>query len=45
MPTSEASGTDLSKFKERGGKLLIYQGLADVDVQPPESDTRNGTRR
>jgi Tannase and feruloyl esterase len=32
----EASGTDLSKFKERGGKLLIYQGLAD-GLQPPET--------
>ena len=29
-----ADGTDLSTFKERGGKLLIYQGLADVDVAP-----------
>jgi Tannase and feruloyl esterase len=29
-----ADGTDLSKFKERGAKLLIYQGLADVDVAP-----------
>ena len=29
-----ADGTDLSKFKGRGGKLLIYQGLADVDVAP-----------
>ena len=27
----EASGTDLSKFKARGGKLLIYQGLARCD--------------
>jgi hypothetical protein len=35
----EASGTDLSKFKERGGKLLIYQGVAD-GLQPPET-TRN----
>jgi hypothetical protein len=26
----EASGTDLSKFKARGGKLLIYEGLADA---------------
>jgi Tannase and feruloyl esterase len=26
----EASGTDLSAFKGRGGKLLIYHGLADV---------------
>jgi pimeloyl-ACP methyl ester carboxylesterase len=32
----EASGTDLSKFKGRGGKLLIYQGLAD-GLQPPET--------
>ena len=32
----EASGTDLSKFKERGGKLLIYQGLAD-GLQAPET--------
>ena len=24
----EASGTDLSKFKGRGGKILIYQGPA-----------------
>ena len=30
----EASGTDLSKFKARGGKLLIYQGLADVIAMP-----------
>jgi Tannase and feruloyl esterase len=30
----EASGTDLSKFKGRGGKLLIYQGLADVIAMP-----------
>jgi Tannase and feruloyl esterase len=30
----EASGTDLSKFKERGGKLLIYQGLADGGQAP-----------
>jgi feruloyl esterase len=29
-----AEGTDLSEFKERGRKLLIYQGLADVDVAP-----------
>ena len=27
----EASGTDLSKFKARGGKLLIYQGLGGCD--------------
>ena len=26
----EASGTDLSAFKGRGGKLLIYHGLADA---------------
>ena len=26
----EASGTDLSKFKARRGKLLIYGGLADA---------------
>ena len=32
----EASGTDLSKFKARGGKLLIYQGLAD-GLQAPEA--------
>ena len=39
----EASGTDLSKFKERGGKLLIYQGLADGDRRPRRH--RSGTRR
>jgi feruloyl esterase len=32
----EASGTDLSKFEARGGRLLIYQGLADP-LQPPET--------
>jgi hypothetical protein len=32
----EASGTDLSKFKERGGKILIYQGLAD-GLQAPDA--------
>ena len=32
----EASGTDLSKFKERGGKLLIYQGVAE-GLQAPEA--------
>jgi Tannase and feruloyl esterase len=30
----EASGTDLLKFKARGGKLLIYQGLGDVIAMP-----------
>ena len=30
----EAGGTDLSKFKARKGKLLIYQGLADADTSP-----------
>lgn len=32
----EASGTDLSKFKARDGKLLVYQGLADA-LQVPET--------
>ena len=31
----EANGTDLSKFKARGGKLLIYQGLADAGSPEP----------
>jgi hypothetical protein len=35
----EASGTELSKFKERGGKLLIYQGLAD-GLQAPEATSQ-----
>jgi feruloyl esterase len=35
----EASGTDLSKFKGRGGKLLIYQGLAD-GLQAPEATSQ-----
>ncbi len=30
----EAGGTDLSEFQERGGKLLVYQGLADADIVP-----------
>ncbi len=30
----EACGTDLSKFQEGGGKLLVYQGLADADIVP-----------
>ena len=30
----EAGGTDLSKFKARKGKLLIYQGLADALTSP-----------
>jgi Tannase and feruloyl esterase len=30
----EAGGTDLSKFKARSGKLLIYQGLADANTSP-----------
>jgi feruloyl esterase len=32
----DADDTDLSKFKARGGKLLIYQGLGDAGV-PPEA--------
>jgi Tannase and feruloyl esterase len=28
----EASGTDLSKFKARGGKLLVYHGMGDPTV-------------
>jgi feruloyl esterase len=28
----EASGTDLSAFKGRGGKLLVYHGMADATV-------------
>ena len=39
----EASGTDLSKFEARGGKLLIYQGLADADSRPRRRGS--GTRR
>jgi feruloyl esterase len=35
----EASGTDLSKFKERGGKILIYQGFAD-GLQAPEATSQ-----
>jgi feruloyl esterase len=29
-----ADGTDLAKFKSRGGKLLIYQGAADALTAP-----------
>jgi feruloyl esterase len=35
----EASGTDLSKFKARGGKILIYQGLAE-GLQAPETTSQ-----
>ena len=31
---TDASGTDLSEFKARGGKLLIYQGQGDVIAMP-----------
>jgi hypothetical protein len=30
----DASSTDLSRFKARGGKLIIYHGLADSIVSP-----------
>jgi feruloyl esterase len=34
--SGDANGTDLSKFKARGGKLLVYQGLGDAGL-PPEA--------
>jgi feruloyl esterase len=36
LANRDADGTDLSKFKARGGKLLIYQGLGDASL-PPEA--------
>jgi feruloyl esterase len=35
----DAGGTDLAKFRARGGKILIWHGLADEQV--PAEDTRD----
>ena len=33
----DASAPDLSAFRDRGGKLLVYHGLSDPDISPQSS--------
>jgi feruloyl esterase len=36
-PILNAMSTDLSAFKNRGGKLLMYHGWADPIIQPQDT--------
>lgn len=36
-PTRNATDANLEKFKDHGGKLILYHGLADPDISPLSS--------
>src|SRR5699024_8139374 len=35
---SDSDSTDLSAFRSRQGKLILYQGLADAGISPKDLD-------